>query len=134
MMVAALCVALLTAVSIAVSMLTWFLTLTLLKLIHRDINRKNQQRLLLKEASILSGYDFQDFSLMCEQNDNLVDLYNELGQSIAALNIQLQVAQKLWQSDPNQAQESVCEAYLLSGTIMREVRETVRNLNRKNCN
>lgn len=90
------------------------------------------QKLLSQQAPNMSDLhlsNFQrDLTVMCEKNENLVDIYNELGQSIAALNIQLQVAQKLWQTNPNQAKESVSEAYHLSGVIMREVRETVRSL------
>lgn len=55
-------------------------------------------------------------------------LYADLGQSIAALHIQLQVAQKLWNIDPAQAQSSLSEAAQLSATLMQEVRRTVKQL------
>lgn len=97
-----------------------------------DCHHHKRAKFLPQQASDVSDVtlsNFQrDLTVMCEKNENLVDIYNELGQSIAALNIQLQVAQKLWQTNPNQAKESVSEAYHLSGVIMREVRETVRSL------
>ncbi len=55
--------------------------------------------------------------------------YPALGQAISALNIQLQVAHKLWQINPIQAQRSLYEAYMLSANLMQEIRQTVKTLN-----
>lgn len=51
-----------------------------------------------------------------------------LGQSIAALHIQLQVAHKLWQINPFQAKHALSEAYELSSTLMQDIRQTVKTL------
>jgi signal transduction histidine kinase len=78
-------------------------------------------------------YDLQINYLteMQETNDKLLDLYNALGQSIAALHIQLQVSQKLWQVNPTQSEKSLSEAYQMSKTLMQEVRQAVRLLDQK---
>ncbi|NJL61913.1 MAG: hypothetical protein HC903_08865 [Methylacidiphilales bacterium] len=63
-----------------------------------------------------------------EKNQDLIDLYNDFGQSIAALHIQLQVTEKLWIVSPEQSQESLSEAFKLSASLMSEVRERVREM------
>lgn len=86
-----------------------------------------KQQLLLAQKQIRS-YTSQIEAVMLEKNHDPLNFYNGLGHSIAALHIQLQVAQKLWQINPSQAQESLSEAYQLSSTLMQEVRQVVRNL------
>lgn len=102
---------------------TIFLTLVwqLVKVI--NTNRQNHHQLIMADKQL------EDYALLQEKNDDLVDFHNELGQSIAALHIQLQVAQKLWQVNPKQAQQSLGEAYQLSGTVMHEVRQVVKDFN-----
>ena len=90
-------------------------------------NCQNQQ-LLLAEKQIESYAPQNEFAVMLEKNHDTLNFYNGLGHSIAALHIQLQVAQKLWQINPTQAQESLLEAYQLSSTLMQEVRQVVRIL------
>jgi hypothetical protein len=87
-------------------------------------HRQKHQQLILAQKQLQVG----NFATMQEKNQNLLSLYNALGHSIAALNIQLLVAQKLWQVNPSQAQESLSEAYQLSGVLMREVRQVVRSM------
>ncbi len=79
----------------------------------------------------LQQYTTQIGNLAAVQEQNRIahNLYDALGHSIAALHIQLQVAHKLWQVDPTQAQQSLSEAYQLSTTLMQEVRQAVRKLN-----
>jgi signal transduction histidine kinase len=104
-----------------------FLTLVwqLVKVIHT--NHQNQHQLIMARKQL------QNYALLQEKNHDLVDFHNALGQSIAALHIQLQVAQKLWQVNPKQAQQSLCEAYQLSGTVMHEVRQVVKNFNQESA-
>jgi Histidine kinase len=104
---------------------TIFLTLVwqLVKVLY--INSQNYHQLIIAHKQL------QNYALLQEQNHNLVDFHSALGQSIAALHIQLQVAQKLWQVNPKQAQESLCEAYQLSGSVMHEVRQIVKEFNQE---
>lgn len=91
-------------------------------------NRQKHQQLIL--AQQLQSYSLQIGSLaaMQEKNHNLLDFYNGLGQSIAALHIQLQVAQKFWQINPTQAQQSLSEAYQLTSDMMHEIRQIVKSI------
>ncbi|MBD2198168.1 MULTISPECIES: histidine kinase dimerization/phosphoacceptor domain-containing protein [Calothrix] len=66
--------------------------------------------------------------MMQAKNHELIDLYKTLGQSIMALNIQLQAAQKLSQINPTQSQQSVSQAYQLSGELMQELRQILRQM------
>lgn len=97
-------------------------------------NHQKYQQLMLAQKQLQSyALQIDNFAAMQEKNHNLLNFYNALGQSIAALHIQLQVAQKLWQINPVQAQESLFEAYQLSITLMHEVRQTVRNTSQDSC-
>jgi hypothetical protein len=108
-----------------VLVLTIFLTLVwqLVKVIY--INRQNHHQLMMAHKQL------QNYALLQEKNHNLVDFNNALGQSIAALHIQLQVAQKLWQVNPKQAQQSLSEASQLSRTVMHEVRQIVKDFHQE---
>ncbi len=75
---------------------------------------------------------FGNFSASQERNRIARDLHDSLGQALTALNIQLQTAVKLWQLDPQQAQQFLAEAQRLGSTAVHEVRQTVRTL-RMDC-
>ncbi|MEA5572858.1 histidine kinase dimerization/phosphoacceptor domain-containing protein [Calothrix sp. UHCC 0171] len=81
-----------------------------------------EQQINLYTSQILNMTEIQ------EKNQNLINLYNALGQSIAALNIQLQVAQKYWFINPEQAHESLTDASQLSASLMYEVRQIVKEM------
>ena len=107
------------------------LCLTLLvQLIHlRLINLYKHQQIQLIQGK-LQKYEIQtvNFTAMEESNHNLIEFYNNLGQSIVALHIQLQAAQKLWKINPTQAHSSIVQACNLSGNIMQEIRQLFRNI------
>ncbi|MGQ9873575.1 sensor histidine kinase [Leptodesmis sp.] len=71
---------------------------------------------------------FGNFSASQERNRIARDLHDSLGQTLTALNIQLQTAVKLWQLDPNRAEQFLEEAQRLGSTAVQEVRQTVRTL------
>jgi Histidine kinase len=73
-----------------------------------------------------SRYKTQELLVTQAKNHELINLYKALGQSIMALNIQLQAAQKLSQINPIQSQQSLSQAYQLSSELMRELRHIVR--------
>ena len=98
-----------------------------LKMVYHN-QQKHQQLILAQKQLQTYALQIDNFTEMQETNDNLLTLYNALGQSIAALHIQLQVSQKLWQINPTQAQQSLSEAYQMSGTLMQEVRQVVKML------
>ena len=106
---------------------TLFLTLVrqLVKII--STNRHSHQQLILAQQVQCTALQI-GLAAMQEKNHNLLDFYNALGQSIAALHIQLQVAQKLWQINPTQAQQSLSEAYKLTSEMMHEIRQVVKSI------
>lgn len=97
--------------------------------------RQKYQQLILAEQK-LQNYASQMgyFTVIEETNHNLLDFYHKLGHSIAALHIQLQVAEKLWQINPTQAEKSVSEAYQISSALMYEVRQIVRTMGQDSLN
>ncbi len=55
----------------------------------------------------------------------IYDSYDALGQSLTALNIQLQTALKLWEANPEQAHTFVTVAYAQGLAAMQEVRRSM---------
>jgi Histidine kinase len=105
------------------------------QLVKVKLRSLHQHQQLILNSKLSTQKQLQNYALpignntaMQEKSQDLVYIYNVLGHSIAALNIQLQVAQKLWQANPIQAQESLSEAYQLSRTLMQEVRQIVKIL------
>ncbi len=97
-------------------------------------NRQKHQQLIVAQQQLQSCIlQIGNFAAMQEKNHNLLDFYNALGHSIAALHIQLQVAQKLWQINPVQAQQSLSEASQLTSNLMHEVRQIVKSMDRDSC-
>ncbi|ARV59607.1 hypothetical protein BZZ01_14070 [Nostocales cyanobacterium HT-58-2] len=105
----------------------------LLKIIYTN-HQKSQKLKITIAKEQLQHYttELRNLAALQEQNRIALNFYDAIGHSIAALNIQLQVAHKLWQVDPTQAQHSLSEAYKLSTILMQEVRQTVRSLNQEN--
>jgi hypothetical protein len=113
----------------------FFLTLAWQLIKNICIYRQKHQQLLLVEKKLQTyasqmGY----FTIIQEKNHNLLDFYHSLGHSVAALHIQLQVAQKLWEINPTQAEKSLSEAYQLSSTLMYEIRKIVRTMGQDSLN
>ncbi len=93
-------------------------------------NHQHYRQLISFQTKVyLYTSQLETLTEMEEKNQDLVDLYNDFGQSIAALHIQLQVAQKFWQINPEQSQESLSAASKISASLMYEVRHKVRQMN-----
>jgi glucose-6-phosphate-specific signal transduction histidine kinase len=116
---------------LAVLLLISILLLVLIwKLVNVIYTNHQHYRQLISFQKKVYFYNSQMETLMemQEKNQDLIDLYNDFGQSIAALHIQLKVAEKLWEISPQQSQESLSEASKLSASLMSEVRERVREM------
>jgi hypothetical protein len=112
-------------------LISTFLLTLIWKLVNVIYTNHQHYRQLIFFQTKIYFYTYQIEALVEMQNKNqdLVDLCNDLGQSIAALNIQLKVAEKFWQINPKQSQESLLEASKLSANLMYEVRQRVREMN-----
>lgn len=100
----------------------------------KTVRTNHQKHCEITLQEYLQSYvlEADSYAHILAQNRDLQNTYNGIGQSLAALHIQIQVAQKLWQINPTQAQQSLSEAYQLSGSLMYEVRSTVKSLNQVN--
>ncbi|MEM7725749.1 MAG: hypothetical protein AAF208_05175 [Cyanobacteria bacterium P01_A01_bin.45] len=96
-------------------------------------HRQQNQQLLIFENQI-QDYQIQIIRLVGieRKTHDLVEFNYELGHSIAALHIQLQATQKLWQVNPLQAEKSLSEAYHISGYLMHEIRKNIRLMGEDN--
>jgi signal transduction histidine kinase len=92
------------------------------------VNQRKQQQLFIVQQTLQHCLDGFETASSKEPSQIAYQLCSTLGQSIAALQIQLQVAHKLWQINPFQAKHALLEAYELSSTLMQEIRQTVRTL------
>ncbi|MBE9215541.1 histidine kinase dimerization/phosphoacceptor domain-containing protein [Plectonema cf. radiosum LEGE 06105] len=122
-------------------LLIGILILTLWRLVKIIYNRQYQQLRLAEKLQIYAS-QMSCFTVIAEKispqdklsQQNSLDFYQELGQSIAALHIQLQAAQKLWQVNPKLAEKSLSSAYEVSSTLMSEVRQIVKIMSENSLN
>jgi two-component system, sensor histidine kinase and response regulator len=70
----------------------------------------------------------QEMAAIEERNRIAREIHDSLGHSLTALNVQLQAAASLLQSDPAQAQPFLSQAQHLAATAMQDVRQSVRAL------
>ena len=123
-------------------LLIGILILTLWRLVKSIYTYRQNRQLILAEKLQFYASQMVYFTFITEKispqdrlsQQNSLDFYQELGQSIAALHIQLQAAQKLWQVNPKLAKQSLSSAYEVSSTLMSEVRQIVRIISENSLN
>jgi Histidine kinase len=79
-------------------------------------------------ASIAPSNPVQELADLRVRQHLAYDSYDALGQSLTALNIQLQTALKLWETDPHQAHSFLTVAHEQGVTAMQEVRRSIAML------
>lgn len=100
----------------------------------RSCHRNHQQLILAHEQLRQYAVEIGTLTAVRERNRVAHHFYRALGQSFAALHIQLQTAYKLRHINPDQAQKSLGEAYQLSSVIMGEIRQAVKTLSQDSLN
>lgn len=104
------------------------LSVTFLFMLINSLLIERQSRNQLAEANEqLRHYAARVEALATVQERNRIarEIHDSLGHTLTALNIQLEGAQKLWQSRPEQAQTFLQEAKQLGSTALQEVRQSV---------
>ncbi len=92
---------------------------------------KSQHQRQIKQAhKQLQEYarELEALAAIKERNRFAHEFYDGLGQSLAALNIQLQTANKLLHIDLEEAQRFLAQAHQLGCSTMQEVRQVVKTL------
>lgn len=91
--------------------------------------RRNQEQ-LVEANQQLRDYALRVEHLAMEQERSRIarDIHDSLGHSLTALNIQLEGALKLWQTNPEKAQQFLRESKQLGSTALQEVRHSVAAL------
>ena len=74
------------------------------------------------------AWQIEDFAAVQERNRIARDIHDSLGHALTALNVQLQTAVKLWQTEPDKAQIFLKQAHRLGTMAMKEVRKSVSAL------
>jgi signal transduction histidine kinase len=94
-------------------------------------SRRHRQQLELAHKQLQEYASQLNASAIVEaQNRFACDFYDALGQSLAALYIQIQTAYKLHHIEPGQAQISLVEAQHLSSSTLQEIRRAIKVLGR----
>jgi hypothetical protein len=70
--------------------------------------------------------EIQHYAVQEERSYQVWDVQDSLGQSLVALNLQLQAAIKLWQINPSQAQHFLITAYQQGVATMHKLRQSLR--------
>ncbi|MBV8884733.1 MAG: sensor histidine kinase, partial [Chroococcidiopsidaceae cyanobacterium CP_BM_RX_35] len=91
--------------------------------------RQSREKLTLANEQLRQyAMRLKDQVTLQERNRIARDIHDSLGHSLTALNIQLEGALKLWQSNPQKAQTFLAEAKRLGSTALQEVRQSVSTL------
>jgi signal transduction histidine kinase len=70
----------------------------------------------------------EDLATVQERNRIARDIHDSVGHALTVLNLNLEAALKLWQSDPAEATEFLTEAKLLGSHALQEVRSSIATL------
>jgi len=70
----------------------------------------------------------EQMAILQERNQIAQEIHDSLGHALAALNVQLKIAKRLWREEPEEAETAVEQAQTLGNLAMSEVRESVRTL------
>lgn len=88
--------------------------------------RKSQTELAIANDQLRQyALLIEDRATLQERNRIAREIHDSLGHSLTALNIQLETAAKLWQSNPNRAQSFLSEAKRLGSRALQDVRHSV---------
>lgn len=98
--------------------------------------RQMKTELVLTHAELTASHvrlqeyaaQVEEMAVLKERNLLAQEIHDSLGHALTALTLQLRVAKKLWQQDPDRAATAVDEAQALGNLAMSEVRESVRTL------
>jgi signal transduction histidine kinase len=91
--------------------------------------RQSREKLMLANEQLRQyALRIKDQVTLQERNRIARDIHDSLGHYLTALNIQLEGAVKLWQSNPLKAQTFLGEAKRLGSTALQEVRQSVSTL------
>jgi len=91
--------------------------------------RQSQEKLAIANEQLRqSARRVEHLAMVQERNRIARDIHDALGHSLTALNLQLEGALKLWQTNPVRAQTVLQEAKRLGSTALTEVRESVGTL------
>jgi signal transduction histidine kinase len=70
----------------------------------------------------------EELATVEERNRIARDIHDSVGHALTVLNLHLEVALKLWQSDPTEATEFLTEAKHLGSNALKEVRQSITAL------
>ncbi|AFZ28819.1 integral membrane sensor signal transduction histidine kinase [Gloeocapsa sp. PCC 7428] len=88
--------------------------------------RKIREKLAIANEQLRQyALRIEDQATLQERNRIARDIHDSLGHSLTALNLQLETALKLWQSNPAKAQTFLAQAKNLGSQALREVRQSV---------
>ncbi|NJN87207.1 MAG: sensor histidine kinase [Leptolyngbyaceae cyanobacterium SL_7_1] len=88
--------------------------------------RESRNQLTLANQQLRQyALQVENLAMVQERNRIARDIHDSLGHSLTALNLQLEGALKLWESNPDRAHAFLSEAKRLGSTTLQEVRRSV---------
>jgi signal transduction histidine kinase len=91
--------------------------------------RQSREKLAIANEKLRQyALQIEDQATLQERNRIARDIHDSLGHSLTALNIQLETALKLWQSNPDKAKEFLTRSKQLGSQALQEVRQSVATL------
>lgn len=91
--------------------------------------RQSREKLAIANTQLRHyALQIENVATLQERNRIAREIHDSLGHSLTALNLQLETALKLWQTNPTQAQTFLAEAKRLGSTALQDVRHSVGSL------
>ncbi len=88
--------------------------------------RQSREKLAIANEKLRQyALKIENQAILQERNRIARDIHDSLGHSLTALNIQLETALKLWQSNPDKAQQFLERAKQLGSQSLQDVRQSV---------
>lgn len=116
----------------------WFFTLSLILLFGLSLvfvlllmntvisERQSREELAIANEKLLQyAHRIENQATLEERNRIAREIHDSLGHSLTALNLQLETALKLWQSNPSKAQTFLARAKELGSKALQDVRHSV---------
>jgi signal transduction histidine kinase len=91
--------------------------------------RQSREKLAIANEKLRQyALRIENQAILQERNRIARDIHDSLGHSLTALNIQLETALKLWQSNPDKAKTFLARAKELGSLSLQEVRQSVSTM------
>jgi len=94
----------------------------------QKLSLANQQLAIANAQLSQYALKIEELATVQERNRIARDIHDSVGHALTVLNLHLEAAVKIWQTDPTEAREFLIEAKQLASNALKEVRQSISTL------